>query len=362
MEFARRVRIVRRQALDRYRSLARRPHPAGDSGESSSADTALVSVVVPVHNAMPYLAELLESLENQDMDRQLFEVIAVDDGSTDAGGRVLEDFAARNPNARVIHQPNSGWPGKPRNVGVAASRAEFVFFCDADDVLGPEALRRMVDYARQHGVDVLLPKLVGLGGRGVREALFEKTLLDAPLRTAAVSLAPQKLIRRRLLVDNGIRFPEGKVRLEDGIVVSQCYLRSRRTSVLADYDYYQLRRRDDGGNISSRPVVPEDYVRSVTRIAEIFAQGAPDPRTAGLLVLDLYRRKCLRFYEPRRFARFRRPVQRRWVLAHAAFVERFITPDLQRQLGEANRRKTELILARDAAGMAAYCASEARGR
>ncbi|WP_345600457.1 glycosyltransferase family A protein, partial [Thermocatellispora tengchongensis] len=153
MEFARRVRIVRRQVLDRYRSLARRVHPEGDSGESSSADTALVSVVVPVHNAMPYLAELLESLEQQDMDRRLYEVIAVDDGSTDSGGRVLEAFAARNPNARVIHQPNSGWPGKPRNVGLAASRAEYVFFCDADDYLGPEALPRMVDYAQEHDVD-----------------------------------------------------------------------------------------------------------------------------------------------------------------------------------------------------------------
>lgn len=57
------------------------------------------------------------------------------------------------------------------------------------------------------------------------------------------SLSPQKLFRRELLDRHGIRFPEGKVRLEDGIMVTRCYLASRRTAVTADYDYYFLHAR-----------------------------------------------------------------------------------------------------------------------
>jgi glycosyltransferase involved in cell wall biosynthesis len=90
---------------------------------------------------MPYLADLLDSLAAQDLDPAFFEIVAVDDGSTDMSGEVLDAFAAAHSNVRVIHQGNSGWPGKPRNVGIAASQAPYIFFCDADDLLGPEALR-----------------------------------------------------------------------------------------------------------------------------------------------------------------------------------------------------------------------------
>ena len=95
-----------------------------DSGPSASAHTARVAVVIPVFNSMPYLRELLDSLVAQDMAPDLFEVIAVDDGSTDGGGKILDAYAARLPNMRDIHQRNSGWPGKPRNVGIEASRSD----------------------------------------------------------------------------------------------------------------------------------------------------------------------------------------------------------------------------------------------
>ncbi|WP_139186829.1 glycosyltransferase family 2 protein [Arthrobacter crystallopoietes] len=172
-------------------------------------------MVIPVYNTMPYLADLLDSLAAQDLDPALFEIVAVDDGSTDISGEVLDAYAAAHSNVRVIHQKNSGWPGKPRNVGIAASQAPYIFFCDADDLLGPEALRRMVDYALANDVDLLVPRMVGLGGRGVQAALFRETYLDVDLRKILGTLSPQKMFRRSMLDQHDIRFPEGKVRLED---------------------------------------------------------------------------------------------------------------------------------------------------
>ncbi|WP_139005405.1 glycosyltransferase family 2 protein [Arthrobacter crystallopoietes] len=329
-----------------------------DGGTSSSVETARVSVIVPVYNAMPYLTELLNSLEAQDLDTSLFEVIAVDDGSTDFSGEILDVYAARNANFRVIHQENSGWPGKPRNVGIAASKAPYVFFCDADDRLGPQALRRMVDYAFENNVDVLVPKLVGIGGRRVQASLFERTVKDVDLREILRSLSPQKMVRRELLVKNGITFHEDKVRLEDGMVMSQCYLLSQRTSILADYDYYFIRTREDGANISSTPTVPEGYTWSVGEIARILTEGDKDAGRARLFVLDLYRRKCLRVYEPQRFLKFTSEIQQRWMAAHADFVDRYIPDDLETELVTPFKQKTQFIRNRDVAGMLEYCKLE----
>ncbi|EMY34372.1 TarQ [Arthrobacter crystallopoietes BAB-32] len=323
----------------------------GDTGASASARTAQISVVIPVYNALPYLEELLESLSHQDLDPELFEVIAVDDGSTDRSGDVLEAYAQSHPNCRVIHQPNSGWPGQPRNVGIDVSQAPYVFFCDADDVLGSESLRRMLDFARKHDVDVLVPKMVGVGGRVVQGAVYRKTVVDAELRQVLATLSPQKLVRRSLLDTHAIRFPEGKVRLEDGIFLSQCYLRARRVSVAADYDYYFLRTRADRTNISSRRTVPRRYMNSVEQIARTLLDKELNPKASPLWVLDLYRRKCLRTYDPERFRSMSGRTRKQWVMLHAEFAEKYIPRDLEAQLPPDMRQRAELVRNRDVAGL-----------
>lgn len=322
-----------------------------DSGPTASAQTARVSVVIPVFNAMPYLKELLDSLAAQDMDPALFEVVAVDDGSTDAGGKLLDEYAARHPNWRVIHQQNSGWPGKPRNAGINAGTSEYVFFCDADDKLGAEALRRMVAFADQHQVDVLAPKMVGIGGRRVQSSLFTETVPDVPVRKILATLSPQKLIRRELLDSHGFRFPEGKVRLEDGMLLTRCYLASRRNAIAADYDYYFIRTRQDGTNISAQKAAPESYTGSVSEIARIITENHDDADEAELLVLDLYRRKLLRAYVPSRFRQMPAAIRKRWVEAHAGFVEQYIPERLEAQLGFPFRQRSQLVRARDAEGL-----------
>ncbi len=143
-----------------------------------------VSVVVPVYNAGKYLLPALESLAAQDLPADRFEVVAVDDGSTDGSGELLDRWAAEHPNVRVLHQLNSGWPGQPRNRGVDTSTGEYVFFMDADDLLAPEALRRMVEHADRWGSDVLSPR-IGTGGRRKTQRPWRRTTPDADLVTSS---------------------------------------------------------------------------------------------------------------------------------------------------------------------------------
>lgn len=318
-----------------------------------------VSVIIPVYNAMPYLTELLNSLETQDMDPQQFEVIAVNDGSTDFGNEILDVYAKRNANFRVIHQRNSGWPGKPRNVGIDAAVGDYVFFCDADDVLGSEALRRMSDYAEANDVDVLMPKMIGLGGRRVQASLFTRTRLDTPLEFILRSLSPQKMVRRSLLNDNRIRFREDKVRLEDGMAMTQCYVVSRRTSILADYDYYRIRTRSDGQNISVARVEPAGYVKSLTHIAGTITEHlAGEPEEAKKLVAGLFQRKGLRFYQGSRFLGYSDRYRQEWLKAHQQFLAEFLDGEVEGLLPDAGVRKIELIRAGDVAGLVSMAEAE----
>lgn len=208
-----------------------------------------VSVVVPVYNPGRFLSACVDSLTSQTMPTDSYEVIFVDDGSTDETPAYLDDVAARYDYVTVIHQENSGWPGKPRNVGIDAARGEYVFFCDHDDWLGSEALERMYAYACENSSDVLLGKMAGLN-RSVPQNIFRHsrpaaTLDDAPLMD---SLTPHKLFRRALLLEHSIRFPEGRRRLEDHVFVVAAYLLAERISVYAEYTCYYHIRRDDSSN------------------------------------------------------------------------------------------------------------------
>lgn len=100
-----------------------------------------VSVVIPVFNAGAYLGEALRSLARQ-LYRD-FEVVVVDDGSTDAATVALLDQAAREPQVTVVRTPNQG-PARARNTAVARARGTYILPLDADDYLAPPFLERTV--------------------------------------------------------------------------------------------------------------------------------------------------------------------------------------------------------------------------
>ena len=238
-----------------------------------------VSVIVPVYNPGPHIEDCISSLRRQSLPPDEYEVVFVDDGSTDGTPARLDRLAAEDPRMRVIHQENSGWPGKPRNVGIDAARGEFVMFVDHDDYLGDEALERMYAYGVAHGADVVVGKMAGRN-RGVPVELFRRNHPRATVENAPLidSLTPHKMVRREFLDRIGLRFPEGRRRLEDHVFVIEAYLRADNVSVLSDYVCYYHVGRDDASNAGFRRFDPAGYfgnLREALDVVERYTEPGP---------------------------------------------------------------------------------------
>jgi glycosyltransferase involved in cell wall biosynthesis len=98
---------------------------------------------VPVFNPGRRIDACIRSLRDQSLTSSSYEVIFVDDGSTDATPARLDALAVMHENVRVCHIENSGWPGRPRNLGIEMARGDFVYFVDNDDWIGHETLERL---------------------------------------------------------------------------------------------------------------------------------------------------------------------------------------------------------------------------
>ena len=225
-----------------------------------------VSVVVPVYNPGPFIRPLLDCLDAQAPVDDGFEAVLVDDGCTDGTATMLDRWCAARDWARVIHQPNSGWPSRPRNVGIGVARGEFVFLVDQDDRLADNALALMVRFARANDSDVVLGRMVSLG-RKVPTRLFAHTVADArpPKVPLQDSMTPHAMFRRAFLDEHGLRFDERARRLEDHLFLTAAYTRARHVSVYADRPVYLHVARWDGGGAGYVSYDPHVYYRDLGR-------------------------------------------------------------------------------------------------
>ena len=237
---------------------------------TASGPRVRISIVVPVYNPGPHIEALIDSLAGQTMSQDEFEVIFADDGSTDETPHRLDQLASERANVRVRHDPNSGWPGRPRNLGTDMARGRYVFYVDQDDWLGLEALQRLADYAEANDADIAFGRYAG-HHRGVAKAPFRvnqprATLDNTPLMD---SLVPHKMFRREFLLEHNLRFPEGRRRLEDHVFVTEAYLLADRISIVADYHCYFHVSRDDAGNAGFQRLDPVGYYGNVREVVEI---------------------------------------------------------------------------------------------
>ena len=117
----------------------------------------LISVIIPVYNKREYVEDCLNSVLTQDFD--CFEVIAVEDGSTDGSGEICDRMAREHPNLTVVH-PENGGVTAARRLGFELSKGEFITFVDADDKMLPGALHMLYDEIMATGADEVVARYI----------------------------------------------------------------------------------------------------------------------------------------------------------------------------------------------------------
>lgn len=157
-------------------------------------DMPKVSVIVPVYNVEKYLHSCLDSILNQTFTD--YELLLVDDGSTDSSGQICEEYAKKNERVRVFHKPNEGL-SSARNVGMCNAKGWFLMFVDSDDyILVSDGFKEIVDYAEKLSLDVVRFEYVAVnesyeclhdGGTSLKQECVGKSLSAYDMVTKAIN-------------------------------------------------------------------------------------------------------------------------------------------------------------------------------
>ena len=241
-------------------------------------DKCRISIIIPVYNAEEYLDRCLESISEQSY--MSYEVILVDDGSTDSSPLICDRYSATDPRFRTIHKRNGG-VSTARNAGIDLAKGEYLMFVDSDDALLPEALERMMEGVA--GEDVVIggyttfiggipgKEVLPLKSRTYKGAEMESFFDDNIRRNCEMLDAPwSKMFRRKAV--GSLRFCEDLSYAEDKLFVftfldsctSAC---TCHTPVYA----YHIRPGSLGSDITS-----DRHLMQLRRFLHLYAQVLTD--------------------------------------------------------------------------------------
>lgn len=264
--------------------------PASAAETAASNNVIDVSVIIPVYNCEKFIEETISSVREQTIGSDHYEIVAVDDGSTDKSLSILNDLARDRDDLTVFTIPNSGSAAAPRNRGLEESSGRYLFFLDADDKLDRDSLKRLVQTADETGSGVVLCKLGVFGeGKQTRQVpsrpfsrnSYAVDFIDSKAKT---TLSALKLFRHSIIEAHSIRFPLGFAIGEDQPFTMKAFLHSPHVSILADKIYYWVRARGDGTNVTSIGQSPRRHLdRIMTLTSTIIENTEPGIRRDVLL-------------------------------------------------------------------------------
>ncbi len=246
------------------------------------------SFVVPVYNVEQYLEQCLESLQAQDFDN--FEIICVNDGSTDHSREILTEWEARLPQMRVIDQENCGLSAA-RNTGLKAATGDYVVFVDSDDWIEPTMLSRlatecygteMVCFSCQRTdsdrYDTLIDEQCDSWDYYNRHALEHREI--------PFVCVWQRCYRREFLMDNNLWFREGILH-EDNEFTPRAFLKATIVKVIPDV-LYNYRVRPNSIMTSRGRKSKESLITIGNELSELFSHESGIDKTIIYRALTQY--------------------------------------------------------------------------
>lgn len=221
-----------------------------------------VSVIVPVYNAEDYIKRCVDSILGQEY--RDFELLLVNDGSTDASGSICDEYASRDKRVYVIHKANSG-VSDTRNMAITHAKGTYLQFVDSDDWLTPDATKLMVRAAAEHGCDLVITDFYRVAGERVSHKgdIEEDGVMDQETFASCMMENPSdfyygvlwnKLYRRDIVEKHHLRMDTAISWCEDFMFNLEYIRHAKSFYALRTPVYYYLKRKGSlvtqGMNIS----------------------------------------------------------------------------------------------------------------
>lgn len=244
----------------------------------------LVSVIVPVYNVKKYLQRCVDSILEQSY--QTFELILVDDGSTDGSSELCDECAAKDPRIKVIHKKNAG-VSAARNDGMDLAKGAYLAFIDGDDWIEVDYLKKLMQAIVDNGADEAAVGFKYIYETGNSkpspicdqiEILSNKDALDQAMDPVWpwVGYAWGKLVRSSNIKDNSVKYDSGISICEDSLfnytalqhvnkvvkipdILYNYYIRDTSATRMASSNYKKLRSKIDAFTKASK--IAEKYNR-----------------------------------------------------------------------------------------------------
>ncbi len=208
-----------------------------------------LSIIIPVYNVASYLKETVQSVLGQTYTD--FELILVDDGSTDGSGELCNTLSARDGRIRVIHQKNSG-VSVARNTGIAAVRGEYIGFVDSDDLIEPDMYAILMSLADSTDADIVQcrhnrnnrienkPRILDVTYKNGEQFVTDILKHTGREYTNQVSLC-SKMFKKGLF--ESIKFPPGQD-YEDEQETYKICLKAKKIALISDELYHYVKREN----------------------------------------------------------------------------------------------------------------------
>lgn len=210
----------------------------------------ILSFIIPVYNTREYVEKCIRSILSQNLDKHDYEIIIVNDGSTDNSSEIIEKVVEDEENIKIINQINKGL-GAARNVGLEQASGKYVFFVDSDDYILPDTLNFLIDVVRKNNSDIIgfNWKEVYSSGKTVpiekNSELYDKVLSGAyylnkyNLKGSVWSY----VFFRSFLEEFSLSMPEG-IYHEDELFLPKTFTKARNVFFIDKYIYAYLQREN----------------------------------------------------------------------------------------------------------------------
>lgn len=224
-----------------------------------------VSIIVPVYNRESIIKPCVESINSQTYDKSKWEVIFVDDASTDNTINTIESLIDKSINCRIIKRTvGSGNASAPRNEGIKASSSKYIFFLDSDDYVDSQLLENGMEMALKNDSDIVYVKIKGINRKTpIRPFKINLVNYADVLKNHLVrSLGPMKFIKLDLINKNNILFIQSIDKAEDQVFTMHALTKADNISILSDKDYYNAISHE-GEHLSRKAMSIESFYQTI---------------------------------------------------------------------------------------------------